>query len=159
MSNWLLIIFVIGSCVTLGALPSKFSKCCFRYCIRSFLAGSFQFSFRNVLPSAHFLYHLPCYPRLSIFIQVSKLIDLISYLYSICSFRYIIAYSFCDFLSFRVLILVGFLLLHLEVVFTSACFFPSTNVSYVILRIALSLVGMHCTTASKWALTKFWYSE
>ena len=37
-----------------------------------FLADSFQFSFR----SAHFIYRLPYYPRLSIFNRVSNLIDL-----------------------------------------------------------------------------------
>ena len=35
ISNSLLIILVIGSCVTSGGFPSKFSKCCFHRCIRS----------------------------------------------------------------------------------------------------------------------------
>ena len=34
MSNCLLIILVIGSCVASGGFPSKFSKCCFHSCIR-----------------------------------------------------------------------------------------------------------------------------
>ena len=33
--NWLLIIFMIGSCVTFGGFPSKFLKYCFHSCIRS----------------------------------------------------------------------------------------------------------------------------
>ena len=40
-------------------------------------AHSFQFSFGRALPSAQFVYRLPCYPRLSIFSRVSNLIDLI----------------------------------------------------------------------------------
>ena len=35
ISNCLLIILGIGSCVTFGEFPSKFSKCCFHRCIRS----------------------------------------------------------------------------------------------------------------------------
>ena len=35
MSNCLLIILVIGSCVTFGGFPSRFSKCCFHSFIRS----------------------------------------------------------------------------------------------------------------------------
>ena len=34
MSNCLLIILVIGSCVAFGSFPSKFLKCCFHSCIR-----------------------------------------------------------------------------------------------------------------------------
>ena len=35
MSNHLLIILVIGSCVTFGGFPSRFYKCCFHCFIRS----------------------------------------------------------------------------------------------------------------------------
>ena len=42
MSNCLLIIFMIGSWVTSGWFPSKFSKCCFHRCIRSFLLAAFS---------------------------------------------------------------------------------------------------------------------
>ena len=35
MSNCLLIILVIGSCVTFGGFPRRFSKCCFHSFIRS----------------------------------------------------------------------------------------------------------------------------
>ena len=43
MSNCLLIILVIGSCVIFGGFPSKFSKCCFHSFILScwFAALSF----------------------------------------------------------------------------------------------------------------------
>ena len=121
-----------------------------------FLAGSFQFSFRTALPSAHFVYRQPCYPRLSIFNRVSNPIDLILHVYS---FRYMLANSFCAFLSFNTLILVGFLQLHLEAVFTSARLVLTADVSHGTLCIALCLVGMHSAAASKWTLTKFSYSS
>ena len=122
-----------------------------------FLAGSFQFSFRSALPSAYFVYRLPCYPRLSIFNCVSNLIDLILDVF--CSFRYMLANSFCTFSSFRELVLVGFFLLHLEAVFTSARFSLTSNVSHMTLSLVLCLIGMHSAAASKWALTKFLYSS
>ena len=80
-------------------------------------------------------------------------------MYSVCSFRYILANSFCAFLSFRALVLVGFFLLHLEAVFTSARFFLTVYVSHGTLGLVLCLVGMHSAVASKWALTKFSYSS
>ena len=39
MSNCLLIILVIGSCVTFGGLASRFSKCCFHSFILSWFAA------------------------------------------------------------------------------------------------------------------------
>ena len=79
-------------------------------------------------------------------------------MYSVCSFRYISAYSFFAFLSFRALELVGFFLLHLKAVFTSACFFLTANVAHGTLGLAFCLVGMNSAAASKWALMKFSYS-
>ena len=81
MSNCLLIIFVISSCVTFGGFPSKFSKCCFRSCIRSSWLVAFGLAFRSALSSSHFVYRLLCYPRLSIFNLVANLIDLILYVF------------------------------------------------------------------------------
>ena len=69
-----------------------------------------------------------------------------------------LANSFCAFLSFRALVLVGFFLLHLEAVFTFARFSVITNVSHGTLYFVLCLVGMNSTAASRWALTKFSYS-
>ena len=63
-------------------------------------------------------------------------------MYSACSFWYMQANSFCAFLSFKALVLVGFFLLHLEAVFTSTRFFLTANVSYGTLGLALCLVGM-----------------
>ena len=44
MSNCLLIILVIGSCVVFGGFPSKFSKCCFHSFILSFWFAAFSFA-------------------------------------------------------------------------------------------------------------------
>ena len=77
MSNYLLIILVIGSCVIFGGFPSKLLVCCFKFC------------FGCVLSSAHFVYCLPGYSRLSIFHRVSNLIYLILNVF--CLFLYIYA--------------------------------------------------------------------
>ena len=45
MSNWLLIIFVIVSCVTFGGFPSKFLKCYFHRCIRFCWLVAFSLAF------------------------------------------------------------------------------------------------------------------
>ena len=63
------------------------------------------------------------------------------------------------FLSFRTLVSVGFFLLHLEAVFTSARFFLTATVSNRTLGLALCLVGIHSAAFSRWALTKFSYSS
>ena len=88
-------------------------------------------------------------------------------IYSVCSFRYMLANSFWTFLSFREGKLwtytyannTKYFQLHLIVVFTSARFFLTAYVSHGTLGLALSLVGMHSAAASKWALTKFSYSS
>ena len=88
MSNCLLIILVIGSCVIFGGFPSKFSKCCFQF-YSFLLVCCFKFCFGCVLSSTHFVYCLPCYPRLPIFHRVSDLIYLILNVF--CLFLYIYA--------------------------------------------------------------------
>ena len=153
MSNWLLIIFMIGSCVTFGDFLNKFSKCCFHRCIRSswLVAFSLAYAVLFLLLTSLTVCHaiLDC---------LSSTLYIWFYILSVCSFRYMLANSFCAFLSFRVLILLGFYLLHLEAVFMSARFFPSANVFHETLGLALCLVGMHsAAAASRWALTKFSY--
>ena len=123
MSCRLLIIFAISSSVIFGGFISKFSKCFFPPVYSFFFVGSFQLSSRSTLPSTHFVYCLPCYPRLSIFNQISNLIDLILYVF--CLFFYVYVSSFCAFLSFSMLVLVGFLLLHRNAVFTCARLFSN----------------------------------
>ena len=45
ISNCLLIILVIGSCVTFGGFPGKFSKSCLHRCIRSCWLVAFSLTF------------------------------------------------------------------------------------------------------------------
>ena len=159
ISSWLLIIFVIGSSITFGGFQSKFSKCCFHRCIRSsWLVVFFLALVVLTLPSTHFVYCLPCYPRLFMFSRVSNLIDLILY---VCSCMYTLANSFCALLSFWVLILVGFLLLHRGAVFMSGRFFLTANVSHGTLGLALCLVGMYSIAALRrqWRSSHILHSE
>ena len=117
-----------------------------------FLAGSFKFSFVSAHPSAHFIvYHaiLDCLSSTE-----SPILSIWFCMYSVCSFKYMRANSFWAFLSFRALVLVGFFLLHLEAIFTSAQFSLTANVSHGTLDFVLCLVGMNSAAASKWALTK-----
>ena len=150
MSNCLQIILGICSRVTFGGFRSKFSKCWFHNCIRSSWLVAFTLALAVLFLLCTSFTSFLCYPRLSIFNRVSNLIGL----YSICSFRYMLANSFCAFLNFRALVLVGFFLLYLEAVFKSARFLPTTNVSQGNLSLALCLVGMHSAAAFNWALTK-----
>ena len=88
---------------------------------------------------------------------VSQILSIWFCMYSVCYFRYMLADSFCAFLSFRAFVLVGLFLLYLEAVFPSARFSLTANVSHGTLDLVLCLVGMHSAAASKWALTKFSY--
>ena len=122
-----------------------------------FLAGSLQVSFCSALPS-HFIYCLPCYPTLSIFNQVSNLIDLILYLFCLFFMVYISQFILC--LKFQGICIgwvppiafgSGFHVCMLFFFF----FFLITNVSHGTLGLALCLVGMHFAATSKWELIKF----
>ena len=101
-----------------------------------------------------------CQAILDCLSSTESLILLIWYcMYSVHSFRHMFINLFCVFLSFMTLILVGFLLFHLEAVFMSARFFLTTNVSHRTLGLALCLVGVYSAAASTWAYTKFSYSS
>ena len=54
---------------------------------------------------------------------------------------------------------VGFFLLHLEAIFTSARFLLTAKVSHGTLDLVLSFVALHFAAASRCALTKFSYSS
>ena len=158
MSNCLLIILVIGSCVTFGGFPSKFSKCCFHRFIRSCWLVAFSLALAVLFLLLTSL--TVCHAIQDCLSSTESLILSIWFcLYSVCSFRYMLANSFSAFLSFRALVLVGFFLLHLEAVFTSARLSLTANVSHGTQGLVLCLVGMHSAAASKWALTKFSYSS
>ena len=149
MSNWLLIIFVIDSFVAFGGFPNKFSKYCFHMCIPSFWLVAFSLAF--ALPFLLLTSFTVRHAILGFLSSTESLILLICF--CMYSFRYMLANWFCAFSSFRVFIFVGFFLLHIEAVFTSARFFLTANAFHG----TLGLVGMH--SASKWALTKFSYSS
>ena len=121
MSHCLLVILLIGLCVTFRGFPSKFSICCFHSCIRS----SWLVAFNLALEVLFLLLtsFTVCHGIRDCLSSTKSLILSIWFcMYSVCSFRYILAYSFWVFLSFRALILVGFFLFHLEAVFTSDAF-------------------------------------
>ena len=158
MSNCLLIILVIDSCVTFREFPSKFSKCCFHRCIRSSCLVAFS------LASSVLFILLPsftvCYAILYCLSSTESLILSIWFcMYSVCSFTEMLIDSFCASLSFWAMILVMFFLLHFVVVFAFARFSLTTNDSHGILGLVLCLVGMHSAAASNWVLTKFLYSS
>ena len=100
MSNCLQIIVVIGSCVTFGWFPCRFSKCCFYSFIFSCWFATFNFAL------------IVLFLLLTLFIVCHAILDCLSsteslilsiwfYRYSVCSFRYMHANSFCAFLYFQ----------------------------------------------------------
>ena len=90
MFNCLLIILVIGSCITFGEFLSKFSKCCFHSCIRSCWLVTFSLAFAMLfLLLTSFTI---CHAILDCLSSIESLILLIWFcMYSVCSFRYILA--------------------------------------------------------------------
>ena len=147
MSKYLQIILMIGSWVTFGGFPSKFSKCRFHCYIRS----CWQVAFSLALAGLFLLLtsFIGCHAILDCLSSTESLILSIWFcMYSVCSFRYILTNSFCAFLSFRALVLVGSFLSHLEAVFTFARFSVTAHVSHGTLGLVLCLVGMHSATAS-----------
>ena len=87
MSNCLLIILVIGSCVTFGGFPSKFSKCCFHRCIHScwLVAFSSALAVLFLLLTSFIVWHaiLNCLSSTE-----SLILSIWFCMYSVCSFRY-----------------------------------------------------------------------
>ena len=121
MSNCLLIILVTCSCLTIGGFPSKFSKCWFHRCICSCWLVAFNLAL--AVPFLLLTLFIVCHAILDCLSSIESLILSIWFcMYSVCFFRYMLVNSFCAFLSFRALVLVGFFLLRLESIFTPACF-------------------------------------
>ena len=157
MSNCLLIILVIGSCVTFGGFPSRFSKCCFH----SFILSCWFAAFSSTLAVLFLL--------LTSFIVCQAILDCLSsteslilsiwfWMYSVCSFIYMLANWYCAVFSFRAFVLVFFSIVF-GGCFTSARFSLTDNVSHWTLYLVLSFVGIHSSAASKCTLTKFSYSS
>ena len=94
MSSCLLIILVIGSCVTFGGFPSRFSKCCFHGFILScwFVAFSLALAVLFLLLTSFIVCHiiLDCLSSTE-----SLILSTWFCMYSVCSFRYMLANSFC----------------------------------------------------------------
>ena len=86
MSNWLLIMFVIGSSVTFWDFRSRFLKYCFQ-CIRSSWLAAFSLALAVLfLLLTSFTV---CHDILNCLSSTESLILLIwSWIYSVCSFRY-----------------------------------------------------------------------
>ena len=159
MSNCLLIILEIGSCVTfVVGDPCRFSKCCFHSFIRScwFVDFSLTLAVLFLLLTSFIVCHalLDCPSSTE-----SLILSIWFCMYSVNSFRYILAYSFCAFFSFRAFVVVGFFLYHLEIVFTSARFPLTVNVSHGTLDLLLCFLGMYFAAVSRWTMTKFSYSS
>ena len=158
VSNCLLLILVTVSCVNFGWFPNKFSKCCFHRYIRSRWPVAFSLALAMLFLLLTSITVCPAIVD-CLFSTDSLILSIWFRMYSACSFRYVLANSFCAFLSFRALVLIGFFLMHLEEVFTSTRFSVTANVSHGTLGLVLCLFGIYFSAASKWALTKFSYSS
>ena len=158
MSNCLLIILVIGSCVTFGGFPRRFSKCCFHSFILSCWFAAFNFAL-----VVHFLLltsFIVCRAILDCLSSTESLILSIWFcMYSVSSFSYMPANWYCAVFSFRAFVFVGFFLYLLEVVCRYARFSLTANVSHGTLYLVLGFVGIYFAAASRCALTKFSYSS
>ena len=148
---------MIGSCVTFGRFPSRLSKCWFHSFILScwFVAFSLALTVLFLLLTSFIVCHaIPdCLSSTE-----SLILPTWFYMYSVCSFRYTLANSFCAVFSFWTFVFMEFFLWHLEAVFTSARLSLRANVSHGILDLVLVFVGIHFAAASRCALTKFSYS-
>ena len=105
MSNCLLIILVIGSCITFGGFPSKFSNCCFHSFILScwFVAFNLALAVLFLLLTSFIAYHaiLDCLSSTESLI-LSDFVRILSVLLDIC-----LVIHFVPFLVFGHLCLLG----------------------------------------------------
>ena len=133
MFTCLLIVLAIGSCVTFGGFPRRFSKCCFHSLILSSLFAAFSFALAVLfLLLTSFIV---CYAILACLSSTESLILSISFcMYSVCS---LCINWYCAVFSFRAFVFVGFYLNVLEAVFTCACFSLTANVSHASLYLVL----------------------
>ena len=106
MSNCLLIILVIGSCVIFGGFPSKFSKWCFHSFILSWFAAlSFALAVFFLLLTSFIV----CQAILDCLSSTESLIlSIWFWMYSVCSFIYMPANWYCAVFSFKAFVFVGF---------------------------------------------------
>ena len=124
MSNCLLIILVIGSCVTFGWFPSRFSK----YCFHSFILSCWFAAFIFALAVLFLLLtsYIVCQAILDGLSSTESLIlSIWFWMYSVCSFIYMPASWYCAVFSFQAFVFVGFF----SIVF-GGCFHSSTFFSH-----------------------------
>ena len=136
MSNCLVIILLIGSCLIFGGFPRRFPKCCFHSFILHcwFVAFSLALAVLFLLLTSFIVCHaiLDCISS-----NESLILSIWFCMYSVGSFRYMLANSFCAFFSFMAFVFIGIFLLHLEAVLTSARFSLTGNVSHGTLDLVL----------------------
>ena len=108
MSNCLLIILVIGSCITFGGLARRFSKCCFHSFILSCWFATFSFAL--VVLFLLLISFIVCQAILDcLFSTESLILSILFCMNSVCSFRYMPANWYCAFFSIRAFAIVGFI--------------------------------------------------
>ena len=96
VSNCLFIIIVISSWVTFRGFLSRFSKCGFNRCIRS--CSLVVFSLALAVLSLQLTSFILCYAIVDCLLLTESLIlSILFCMYSVCSFRYMLADSFCAF--------------------------------------------------------------
>ena len=160
MSNCLLIIFVIGLCVTFDGFPSRFSKCCFHSFILScwFVAFSLALAVVFLLHTSFIVCQaiLDCLSSTeSLILSIGFFLYILSVLLGICWLILFVPF-FKNFLGICVRCV---LLVPWEAVFTFACFSLTTKVSHGTLYLVLVFFGMYFAALSWCALTKFSYSS
>ena len=106
MSSWLLIIFVIGLFVTM----ESFQVDSFQIWIHSSWLSAFSFALE--VSSFYSLYLLFAMLFTIIYLLSFLILSIWPWIYSFCSFWYVIVSSLCAFVSFCALIFIGFLSLH-----------------------------------------------
>ena len=107
MSNCLLIILVIGSCVTFSGFPSRFSKCCFHCFVLSCWFAVFSFALAVLF--LLFTSFIVCQDILDYLSSTESLIlSIWFWMYSVCSFIYMPANWYWAVFSFRAFVFVGF---------------------------------------------------
>ena len=146
---------MIGLSVTLGEFPSRLFKYSFYICVRSFSLAVFSFALEVlfILLTSFTV----CYAIRDWLFCTRFLILLIwPWMYSFCSFWYVLVSSICAFSSFYVLAFNGFLLLHKDTVLRYLVFFLTANDSHGTLHLTLGLVSTYsAAVASMWQLTNF----
>ena len=106
ISNCLLIILVIDSCVTFGGFPSRFSKCCFHSFILSCWFAAFGFAL-TVLFLLLTSFNV-CQAIQDCLSSTESLILSIWFcMNSVCSFIYMPANWYCVVFSFRAFVFAG----------------------------------------------------